>query len=87
MNLENIRKDIDALDNQIAELINKRMKIVENVAEYKKQTGTGITDNKRENEIFARVCTGENEKELRMIFETILQASREYQSRVISSSV
>jgi monofunctional chorismate mutase len=85
MNLENIRKEIDEVDNQLAELINKRMKIVKNIAEYKKQSGMKITDSKRENEIFARVCTGENEAELRVIFSAVLEASRGYQSRAISN--
>jgi len=83
MNLNDIRKEIDALDDQIAALLNKRMEIVAKVAEYKKQNNVVITDSKRENEILARVCTGENEAELRFVFEKIMEVSKLRQERLI----
>jgi len=85
MNLDDIRKEIDAIDDQIAALLNKRMEIVAKVAEYKKQTGTGIADNKRENEILARVCTGENGAELKLVFEKIMEISKLKQKKLIDN--
>jgi chorismate mutase/prephenate dehydratase len=85
MNLENIRKEIDMVDNQLAELINKRMEIVKGIAEYKKQTGAGIADRKREMEILNRVCEGENEDYLRLIFGAVFDSSRAFQSAFLNS--
>jgi chorismate mutase/prephenate dehydratase len=85
MNIQNIRKQIDAVDNQLAELINKRMEIVKNIAEYKKQSGVGIADRKREMEILNRVCEGENEDYLRLIFGAVFDSSRAFQSAFLNS--
>jgi chorismate mutase/prephenate dehydratase len=85
MNLEDIRKEIDATDDQIAALINKRMEIVGGIAEYKRKSGTGIADRKREMEILSRVCAGENEDYLRLIFGAIFDSSRSYQSWLLDS--
>jgi len=87
MDLKDIRKEIDAVDDQIAALINKRMEIVKKVAEYKKQAGVnaaGIRDIKRETEILARICTGENKETLRQIFTAIFETSCACQSDFLS---
>jgi monofunctional chorismate mutase len=85
MDLKNIRKEIDTIDDQIADLINKRMEIVKGVAEYKRQTGMGIADKQRETEILTRICTGENDDYLRLIFGAIFDSSRSYQSRLLDN--
>ncbi|MCL2077987.1 MAG: chorismate mutase [Oscillospiraceae bacterium] len=85
MNLNDIRKEIDSTDNQIAELIHKRMEIIKKVAEYKKQTGTGVADKKREREILDRICKEESDDYLRLVFLTIFDASRSYQSYLMGN--
>ncbi|MDR2532209.1 MAG: chorismate mutase [Oscillospiraceae bacterium] len=85
MDLQQIRKEIDILDDQIAALFNKRMEVVKKVALYKKRTGTGIADSNREAEIIGRVCAGENAKLLRDVFTAVFKASRDEQSRLIEA--
>jgi len=83
MDLNQIRKEIDTLDDQIAALLKQRMEIVKKVAEYKKQNGTAVADKTRENAITERVCTGENGRFLRPVFEEIFKVSRAYQEEEI----
>ncbi len=49
--LNEIRKEIDILDNQILELIEERFELVKKVAQTKKKKGLPIRDIAREEEI------------------------------------
>ena len=42
MTLESLRNDIDALDNQLLTLLNKRMELVRRVGDLKRSTNTVI---------------------------------------------
>jgi len=53
--LQECRISIDNIDNEILELLNKRMKIVERVGEIKSNTGTAIYRPEREKEIIDRL--------------------------------
>ena len=46
--LQDIRKDIDRIDDQIVELYEERMKLTSEVAEYKINTGKQVFDKERE---------------------------------------
>ena len=45
--LDNWRKQIDALDNEIISLLAKRMDIVEKIGKYKKENNMPLMDNNR----------------------------------------
>ena len=53
--LEECREAIDAIDNEILELLNKRMKVVERVGEIKHNTGTAVYRPEREKAIIERL--------------------------------
>ena len=53
--LEECREAIDSVDNQILELLNKRMKVVERVGEIKNDTGGAIYRPEREKAIIERL--------------------------------
>ena len=55
MNLEEIRQDIDRLDNELLELFVRRMKLCCDVAEYKAKNGLPVFQGSREQEILKRV--------------------------------
>lgn len=55
-NLSDIRKEIDAIDDEIASLYAKRLDIASIIAEEKKASGMPIADPAREREIIARVA-------------------------------
>ncbi|AOV94377.1 hypothetical protein AQV86_00450 [Nanohaloarchaea archaeon SG9] len=51
LDLEQIREDLDSLNNEIVELIAERMDIVVKVAEYKEENDMQIVDEEREKEV------------------------------------
>ena len=53
--LQDCRNEIDTIDNEILILLNKRMKVVEQVGKIKHETGTAIYRPEREKEIIDRL--------------------------------
>ena len=86
MNLEEIRNQIDLVDDEIATLFNKRMNLVEQVIEAKKKDGKAVNDKNREKDIILRVCNKVDEDKalyLKKVFETLFEVSKSYQSTSI----
>lgn len=55
MDLNELREDIDVIDNQILDLFEKRMKLCTDVALYKKENNLPIFQSSRENQIIEKV--------------------------------
>jgi chorismate mutase len=51
--LEDLRKEIDAIDNHLLEIIQKRLIIMKQTGEAKKKIGKPVRDEKREQEIIS----------------------------------
>ena len=70
--LEEMRKELDVIDDQITTLYERRMKVCEGVAEYKIKNGRKVFDKTRENEKLAavaeKVSTECNKKGIRELF-------------------
>lgn len=81
------RQEIDKVDKQIVELIEKRMDLALQVAEYKMSTGKPIYDRQRELEKLDKLghmaSTEFNAKSVQELFLQIMSVSRRYQYRVI----
>ena len=81
------REEIDKVDKQIVELIEKRMDLALQVAEYKMSTGKPIYDRQRELEKLDKLghmaSTEFNAKSVQELFLQIMSVSRRYQYRVI----
>lgn len=56
MTLEEIRQEIDQVDDAIVALLEQRMNLVGQVVALKKLTGAAVLGSKREDVIFARVA-------------------------------
>ena len=56
MDLDTLRGQIDAVDDQLLELFIQRMEIVKRVAEYKIKNGLPVLHAVREEEILARIA-------------------------------
>ena len=83
MNLEDIRREIDAIDDGILKLFLQRMAVVNKVTEAKKQTGKTVADKRREREILARVTENappEFENYVKMLYSVLFDISRSHQS-------
>ena len=87
MDLDNIRQEIDKIDDQIVRLLEERMHLVEGVVAYKKASGKSILDTKREELIFEKVrnhvCNKKYEDTIVATFSDILKRSRDYQDKTI----
>ncbi|WP_193438446.1 chorismate mutase, partial [Streptococcus suis] len=51
MNLDCIREQINTIDSQLVELLEKRMELVDQVTAYKRATGKPVLDTSRENAV------------------------------------
>ena len=82
MNIEDIRSETDIIDNEIAELFERRLKLIESVAQIKKETQSAVLKPTREREIISRLTNERNGMTadyLKLLFTTIFDISRSHQ--------
>lgn len=85
VDLQEIRRRIDALDAQLVQLLCDRMQLSAEVAAYKKAQGMAVLDRTRELEILQNreVQAGEFGAQVREIYEKIFEMSRAYQQQLL----
>lgn len=88
MDLQELRAQIDAVDEQIVDLFEKRMEISGQVARYKIETGRKVFDPTREKEKIASVQamthTDFNRTGVGELFEQIMSMSRKLQYQILT---
>ena len=89
-NLNNLRAQIDVLDNQLIELLGKRMKISDGIGQLKRQKNVAVLQTKRWNEILGKMVLEGEEKGLSeefilKMFKAIHQESINHQEKIINS--
>lgn len=81
--LEELRKEIDGLDDQIVEILNKRMELVKQVGEHKRTTKTSIYRPEREKAIIDRLVSESkgllSRGAIEALFLEIFAVSRNYE--------
>lgn len=86
LDLKDIRKQLDAIDDQMISLFSQRMQLVAQVAAYKKEKGMPILDAGREQQIIERLADRAGEDmadDTARLYQTIFSLSRAYQARKI----
>ena len=88
--LNNLRAQIDVLDNQLIELLGKRMKISDGIGQLKRQKNVAVLQTKRWNEILGKMVLEGEEKGLSeefilKMFKAIHQESINHQEKIINS--
>ena len=73
LDLKKIREEINGIDDEIAELFEKRMEAAKTVAEYKKANGLRVTDAAREAEVIKRNSALVENETLKPYFVSFLQ--------------
>lgn len=89
MDLMELRKEIDAIDDQLVSLFCQRMEVAARIAEYKKEYGLPILVPAREQEKLddvARKATPGLEDDTRALYVFLMECSRNYQSRISGQS-
>ena len=81
--LEELRKQLDQVDNEMVRLFEKRMQICHEVGQYKVKSGRKVFDAQREKNKLADVAskvTGEfNKKGVQELYEQLMSMSRKLQ--------
>jgi chorismate mutase/prephenate dehydratase len=84
--ISKLRLAIDEFDEQIMNLINRRLRLAEQIGDLKKEGGIRITDSGREKEIIDRLLQKNhgplNDDGLRHIFAAIIAEGRKVQKRI-----
>ena len=86
MNREEIRMEIDDVDELLTGLFERRMRAARDMASYKKEHGMPVYDAKREEEKMNEVCAMVPEEVrdyVKRLYETIFSLSREYQETLM----
>ncbi len=88
MELSEIRKQINSIDDQILALFLDRMDLSARVAEYKRENNLPILDRGREREIIARLtaAAGDKERWVYRLYSTIMELSRASQAAITGAS-
>ena len=87
MDLQEIRSQLNGIDDQILTLFCQRMALVKDVAAYKIEHHLPVLDSGREQAILDRVSQAAGEElgnYARNLFETLMTLSRDYQEKQIS---
>lgn len=89
--LNNLRNELDQVDSQLVDLLEKRMNIVLDVATYKKQNNLPVYDKNREVEVIkkniALLKNSDYTKELTDVFESIMAVSRRKQRSLLQENL
>ena len=88
MNLDELRTQIDDVDDSLVELFQKRMDIAAQIAEYKRENGLPILQSAREREKLAAISAGapeEMQRYLRVLYSLLFELSRTYQGALYRS--
>lgn len=84
-NLEKLREKINAIDDEISILLEKRFTVCGEIAEEKKQNGIKILDKERESAVIKRVTEKVNveyEEHVKAVYLAILTESKVYQAEL-----
>lgn len=85
--LQDIRKELDALDGEMVALFEKRMNLSRAVAEYKIAAGMPVLDRSREEQVLAsRVAKLQDPywaKDVRALYECVMALSRAEQEKML----
>ena len=88
MDLITCRAEIDAIDKNLSELLEKRMLIVTDVAAYKQEHGLEVHDPARENVVLEKVAMTLEHQELvpyvQRIFKAVMEESKKYEHKRIA---
>ena len=81
MNLQDYRKQIDEIDDQLVSLFQKRMEVAKGIAQYKLECGMPVLDATREREKLAEVCakvSPEMRNYTSVLYSSLFELSRSY---------
>lgn len=86
--LKSFREEIDNVDKEIVRLFEKRMKLVSEVAKYKKENNIEVYSKNRESEVIEKVLSYLDDREFDIylieLYLDIMNISKNYQNDKIN---
>jgi len=89
MNIDNLRGQIDVIDQKLIDLFKDRMQITLEIAKYKKASGMPVFDVARERSLLHKVSEragSEFEIYMRVFFSMLMDVSRSYQHKFLAEA-
>jgi monofunctional chorismate mutase len=86
MELSELRREIDVIDGEITELVQRRMAVAAKIAQYKRENGLPVLDACREAEKLKRIaedCGGEMGEYIARLYREMFAISRDYQQKLL----
>lgn len=85
--MKNLRNEVDKLDSEIVQLLEKRFDVVKEIAKFKIKNNIPIYDPERETQILEKSLNNLENKEyfdeIEKIFKQIMASSKTYQNQII----
>ena len=88
MNLDELRAEIDKIDDQLINLFQKRMEVASKIGQYKKENGLPVLNSQREREILNNIADKsktEMKSYLRVLYSLLFELSRSYQEKIFKA--
>ncbi len=85
MSMDDYRKKIDAIDEEIVKKLEERMRTVENIARYKKDNELPVLDALREREKIEKItdlAADDMASYTRILYNTIIEMSKDHQRKI-----
>lgn len=79
--IENLRNQIDSIDNDLMTLLNKRYEISDQIGTLKSNSKKEILDQKREDYVLNKTKNHSHSPQLELVYRTIMIESKNIQKR------
>lgn len=86
MDLKKLREKINTLDSELKKLLDERLSLANDIANYKLQNNIEILNRKREDEILDNIEGYENDKDLQSLYSSLMLLSRQKQYKIYSKN-
>lgn len=89
MNLDELRLEIDKIDDQLIKLFQERMEVAAKIGQFKKENGLPVLNSQREREKLNDVADKskpEMKSYLRVLYSLLFELSRSYQHKIFNES-
>lgn len=77
--MENYRKQIDQIDNQLMELLNERYKLTKKIGEYKRDNNLPVSNSEREEAILNKANDYLYREDIKKVYQVIFNTNKRYQ--------
>jgi len=79
--IEDLRQQIDNLDDELMKLLNRRYDVSEQIGELKSSSKKDILDSKREGYVLNKAKKYNHSKQLELVYKAIMNESKNIQRR------